>query len=467
MGCVQLVFASLSLVIFNDQQVGAFALPGLPMIAVSLLLGFKTPHSSISKLSFRDALLFATVTWIAMGVLGAVPIHLVTGSTITDSIFESVSGITTTGATILTGLDEMSRTFLLYRQFLQWLGGLGVVVFVVAVLPVLNVGGMKLLKAETPGPLKNDKLTPRLVDTAHYLWFVYGALTLACALAYYLCGMTAFDAIAHSLSTVSTGGFSTYDANFEHFDTPVIRLAAGFFMLAGAISFALHFKVWQSRDLRPYWHDEEFYWFVLAIVVLSLIIVVDLLMVGGYSSLILALNDAVFHLVSFITSTGFHTSVYATWTPMVAFLLIVAGYLGGCAGSAAGGNKIVRNVLSVKVINLEIKRLIHSSGVFLVKYQGKPVEKSNLRTTVAYMILSAFASMVLTLALVATGLDIFAAFSAVAACINVVGPAFGSLGNNYQSVSDTGTWILTGAMILGRLEFFTILALFFPSFWKQ
>ncbi len=467
MGCVQLTFALLSLVVFNDQLVSSFALPGLAMLAASLLLGFKRPHAGVSSLGFRDALLFATVTWIAVGVLGAIPIHLVTGATFTDSIFESVSGITTTGATILAGLDEMPRSFLLYRQFLQWLGGLGIVIFAVAVLPMLNVGGMKLLKAETPGLIRNDKLSPRIVDTARYLWFVYGVITLACAIAYYLCGMTAFDAVAHSLTTVSTGGFSTYDKNLGHFDNPLIQIAAVIFMLAGAASFALHFKVWQSRSLRSYWRDEEFYWFILAIGVLSLVIVFDLWMSGYQHNPVTALNEAVFHLVSFITTTGFHASNQTGWTPMVSFLLVVAGYLGGCAGSAAGGNKIVRNVLSVKLINLEIKRLIHSNGVFLVKYQGEPVEKTILRATVAYMALSAFTSMALTLALITTGLDLWSAFSAVAACVNVVGPAFGSLGNNYQSVSDAGTWILTGAMILGRLEFFTILALFFPSFWRQ
>ncbi len=208
----------------------------------SLLISWLFRNSKLNQVTFRDALLFSTLTWVLVGLLGGIPIKLVTGVNFADATFESVSALSTAGATILSGLDNMPAAFLLYRQFLQWMGGLGVVIFVVAVLPMLNVGGMRLLKAETPGPIKDEKLSPRISKTAHYLWGVYLVITLACALAYYLAGMTAYDAIAHSFSTVSTGGFSTHDASMWYFQSHTLLMIANVFMLLGAINFALHFS---------------------------------------------------------------------------------------------------------------------------------------------------------------------------------------------------------------------------------
>lgn len=467
MGTVQGVFSLLSLVVFHDHQEVAFFEPASAMLVIAVLLLMTARKSSVPKIGFRDALLFATLTWVICGMLGGVPIILTTGISFTDGVFESISALTTTGATVLSGLDDMPRSFLMYRQFLQWLGGLGVVIFVVAVLPMLNVGGMKLLKAETPGPFKDDKLSPRIVNTAHYLWFVYLTLTILCALCYFLAGMSVYDAIAHSFTTVSTGGFSTHDASMGYFDSHLILAVSDIFMLMGAISFAVHFRVGSVMNPLLYWRNEETRVFVVLVLVLSLVIAVSLLESGHYDNPLLALSEATFHLISFMTSTGFAAAGLTEWPVAVAMLLIFAGYLGGCAGSTAGGNKIVRNILSLKLILLEMKRLIHPNGVFMVKYQGRSVESRILSATVAFMAVAAFSSLFFTMALMLTGLDFWSAFSAVAACLNVLGPAFGALGSNFQPVTDTGIWLLSAAMILGRLEYFTVLALLLPAFWRR
>lgn len=467
MGLVQAVFALLSWTVFHDHEKTVFLAPSMMMLACALCFFLLSRSSVTMKIGFKDALLFATFTWVIMGFLGAVPILYVADVSLTDAVFESVSAMTTTGATILIGLDHMPRSFLMYRQFLQWMGGLGVVIFVVAVLPMLNVGGMKLLKAETPGPVKDEKLSPRIASTAHYLWFVYVAITAICALSYFLAGMSVYDAIAHAFTTVSTGGMSPYDSSLGHFDSPLIMAVADIFMILGAISFALHFKVMKSRDLRIFWRDEETRTFLLIVAGLSLMIAWELWRSGVYDHPLTALNQGVFHLISFITSTGFGAGNYVEWPLTVALTLLVAGYLGGCAGSTAGGNKIIRNILSFKLIGLELKRLLHPKGIFNVKYQGMPVSTSILSATIAFMTIAAFSSVVVSLLLMMTGLDFWTALSAAAACLNVLGPGFGAVGNNYIPVNDAGTWVLSGAMILGRLEYFTVIALFLPTFWRR
>lgn len=467
MGVVQVLFAALAAWLFNENVSSGFLVPA----AIILLVAFATigfsPRLNIAAINTLDAMLFAVATWVIMGFLGAVPIFMITEASITDSVFESVSALTTTGATILSDLDKLPRSFLMYRQFLQWLGGLGVVIFVVAILPLLNVGGMTLLKAETPGPIKDDKLTPRTVNSAHYLWIVYVALTIICATAYHLAGMSVFDAIAHSFTTVSTGGFSTHDASLGYFNSLTILWIADVFMILGAVNFALHYRVFNHLKLAEYWRDEETRVFLWIIAVFSLLITLGLYLDDHYSNSFVAFSQATFHLISFITSTGFGASDYTGWPGYLALLLIVAAYQGGCAGSTAGGNKIIRTTIAYKLLVHENCKLLHPSGVFTIKYQGKPIEPSVISAVVAFLSINAFISLVLTLILMATGLDFFSALTAVAACVNVLGPAFGQLGGNFQPVSDLGIWVLDFAMILGRLEFFTVLALFLPAFWKH
>ncbi|MFV0278243.1 MAG: TrkH family potassium uptake protein, partial [Parahaliea sp.] len=304
MGVVQFVFGAISLIVHDDIIAEAFLVPGglIALVAAPFHMLLRT---DMPRISYRDALVFAVLTWVLTGLLGALPIYAVTGVSFTDAVFESVSGLTTTGATVLTGLDQMPASFLMYRQFLQWMGGLGVVIFVVAVLPMLNVGGMRLLKAETSGPVKDDKISPRVTHATHNLWLIYIVITLACALAFFLAGMSVFDAVAHSLATVSTGGFSTHDASLGHFDSHLILNIANVFMLLGAISFSLHYRVAHTRQLDRYWRDEETRVFVLTVALLSLLLALYLWGNDRYASFLEALSFAAFHLISFITSTGF------------------------------------------------------------------------------------------------------------------------------------------------------------------
>jgi len=465
MGIVQLFFY-LEAYIFDSELQNAFlnlSFAYFGMAALTYLFGRNVDTSAIR---YRHTLLFASSAWIVMGLLGSGPIYLVANVSLTDAVFESISGLTTTGATILSGLDEMPKSFLLYRQFLQWMGGLGIVIFVVAILPVLNVGGMKLLRAETPGPMKNEKLSPRIIDTAHYLWIVYIVLTILCAVSYYFAGITGFDAVAHAFSTISTGGFSTHDASMGYFNSSLILAVSDIFMLLGAISFALHFKIWRHINLPLYWQEEETRSFIIIVALFS--IIAFLMLVHEYPSMdtLTATSSAIFHIISFITSTGFGAGNFTEWPAELQLILIIAGYFGGCAGSTAGGNKIIRNIITVKSIGREFKKLVHPAGIYHVKFNGNVIGDSILHATMAFMFISAIITSVFTVVMMSTGLNFWSSFSSVATCINVLGPAFGELGSNFQPVSDTGIWVLSFLMLLGRLEYFTFLAIILPAFWK-
>lgn len=465
MGCVQLSFGLLSLFMFKDNVGKAFILPALFFAAIGILSLYRLKKSDVKDISYRDALIFATLTWVVTGILGGIPIMLVTGISFTDAVFESISALTTTGATVLTGLDVMPKSFLLYRQFLQWMGGLGVVIFVVAVLPMLNVGGMRLLKAEMPGPVKDDKLSPRIANTAHYLWFIYVLLTVLCALAYYFGGMTIYDAIAHSFTTISTGGFSTHDASMWFYESHTLLSISNIFMLLGATNFALHFRVLHASSPKYYWRDEETRTFIFLVGGLSFVLSL-ILVAGERYNLMDGLSFAFFHVISFITSTGFGAADLSSWPTETGFFLVFCAYLGGCAGSTAGGNKIIRNIITFKIIRKEILQSIHPKAVLPIRFQGKPVDERIRHAVMAFMTMAAGSSLIFTLLLMATGLDFWSAFTAVAACLNVLGPGFGEVGSNFIPVTDTGIWMLNTAMILGRLEYFTVLAMLTPGFWR-
>ncbi|WBA10132.1 TrkH family potassium uptake protein [Salinivibrio kushneri] len=468
MGVVQFVFGLLSLFLFRDGVSKHFFYPSLLMMISSLAISWLFRQSKLNQVTFRDALLFSTLTWVLVGLLGGIPIELVTGVNFTDATFESISALSTAGATILSGLDNMPASFLLYRQFLQWMGGLGVVIFVVAVLPMLNVGGMRLLKAETPGPIKDEKLSPRISKTAHYLWGVYMVITIVCALAYYVAGMSAYDAIAHSFSTVSTGGFSTHDASMWHFQSHLILMISNVFMLLGAINFGLHFRIFRLgwRGLKLYFDDEESRVFLIVVACLSLMLGFYLFGEARYESLWVSLSFAAFHVVSFITSTGFGAADLSSWPAATALFLVFCAYLGGCSGSTAGGNKIIRDIVTFKIIRRQLHQLVHPSAIIPIRYQDKVVSNDVTQAVMAFMSLAALTTGAFTLLMMMTGLDFWSAFTAVVACINVLGPGFGEVGSNFQPVTDTGIWILNVAMILGRLEYFTVLALFMPHFWR-
>jgi trk system potassium uptake protein TrkH len=420
-------------------------------------------------LRLRDGFLVVALFWIVLGTFGSAPLLLAESLdlSLTDAIFESVSGLTTTGATVLTGLDTMPASLLFYRQQLQWFGGLGIIVLAVAVLPMLGVGGMQLYRAETPGPMKDSKLTPKITQTAKALWYVYLGITVICAAAYWLAGMTAFDAICHSFSTVAIGGFSTHDASLGYFDSVTIEAVATFFMLVAGVNFALHFLSWQSRDLRIYLSDPELRAYLKILCGTCAIVLIYLWITGYYASPVEAATRGVFQVVSVATTTGFTTAAFDAWPGSLPTLLIFSSFIGGCAGSTAGGMKVVRWLLLYRQGVREIKRLVHPSAEIPVKLGDRAVPPRVVESVWGFFAIYVVVLGTLILILTATGLDSRSAFAAVAATLNNLGPGLGEVANGFGTVSDVAKWASICAMLLGRLEIFTILVLVTPTFWQR
>jgi trk system potassium uptake protein TrkH len=446
--------------------------PFLDAFLIVLTAGFLVwwPSRNVRReLRLRDAFLVVASFWVVLGLAGAVPLIVSEqpDMSFTHAVFEAVSGFTTTGATVLVGLDTLPRSVLYYRQQIQWLGGMGLVILAVALLPVLGVGGMSLYKAETPGPIKDQKLTPRITETAKALWLVYVGLTVACALCYWLAGMTPFDAIGHSFSTVATAGFSTYDLSIGRFDSLAIALIASLFMFLGAINFSLHFLMFRDRSLRSYWRDSELRSFVAILGLFIVVVVVALRLTGTYGSWQDALHHGLFQVVSLHTSTGFLTASFASWPGMLPVLLMLSTFVGGCAGSTAGGMKVVRWVLVGKQASRELKRLVHPSGEFAVKLAGKPVPVRVIDAVWGFFTIYLLLFGLLMLLLMATGVDQVTAWSAIATCLNNAGPALGAVSSNFEPLGAAGSWICTVAMLFGRLEIFTLLVLLTPTFWQK
>jgi len=420
-------------------------------------------------LRLRDGFVVVTLFWTVLGTAGAVPLYISTQPAIglTDAIFEAVSGLTTTGATVLVGLDSLPRSILYYRQQLQWLGGMGIVILAVALLPMLGVGGMSLYRAEMPGPVKDTKLAPRITQSARMLWVVYVTITAACAAGYALAGMSAFDAIGHAFATVAIGGFSHYDASLGHFDSRAVEVVAVFFMLVGAMNFGLHFVAWRSGRFGAYWRDPECAAFLRLMLGLSMVTLVYLLVAGDYEDTLQLAADGVFQAVSIATTTGFTTSHYHHWPAGLPVLLLFASFIGGCAGSTAGGLKVVRCLLLVKQGRREIIRLVHPTAEIPVQLGGRAVPLRVVDAVWGFFAVYVGVFIVLMLALMATGLDQVTAFSAVGATLNNLGPGLGEVANNYASLGVAGKWICVFAMLLGRLEIFTLLILFTVTFWRK
>lgn len=414
----------------------------------------------------HDGCLITVFIYLVLGLSGALPFYLSgVAPTWSDAVFESFSGLTTTGATVLVGLDALPQSLLLYRQLLQWLGGMGIVILAVAILPILGIAGMQLYRAEIPTPDKDSKLTPRIAGTARVLWLIYLTLTLACLLGYWLAGMSWFDAVCHSLSTVALGGFSTHDLSFGWFDNQAVELIAIFFMLVCSINFSLHFVAWQRFSIRQYFQDAELNFFFLAFIIgflaTSFVVYTNLDM-----SLSETLRVVLFQTVSLTTTSGFTTTAFADWPSFAPILIFLLAFMGGCAGSTAGGMKPIRVLLIMRQGLREINRLVHPSAVYHVKVAGKVVEDGTIHAVWGFFSTFVFLFLVMMVLMMATGLDFISAFSAVGAAISNLGPGLGSVASNYSETAALGKWVLCLAMLLGRLEIYTLLVLLSPSIWR-
>jgi trk system potassium uptake protein TrkH len=423
-----------------------------------------------SELKTRDGFLITVLFWIILGLFGAIPLHYAEQAwhSYTEAIFESVSGLTTTGATtVASGLDQLPHALNYYRAQLHWLGGMGIIVLAVAVLPMLGVGGMGLYRAETPGPMKDAKLTPRITSTARALWAIYAFFTLVCAVAYWLSGMSAFDALCHAFSTVSTGGFSTHDASIGYFDSLAVEIICMVFMLLGASNFALHYLAWNGRTWRFYLQDTEFRIFLCLVVGMGLLVCAPLYFFGTYGDIGTVVRKGMFQLIAYGTSAGFATADPTSWPTFVPLTLIIAGFMMSSAGSTGGGVKVVRLVLFVKQALREMQRLVHPSAEVRIKLNGRVVPDDVVYAVGGFFSVYIGMTIVLTALMIATGLDPVTAFSAVAACLNNEGPGLGSVNANVAGVTVFGKWVLIFAMLLGRLEVFTLLVIFTPTFWRH
>jgi len=344
---------------------------------------------------------------------------------------------------------------------------MGIIVLAVAVLPMLGIGGMQLFRAETPGPVKDNKLTPRITETAKALWYIYLGLTISCGLAYWVAGMSSFDAIAHAFSTVAIGGFSTHDASIGYFNSTAIQLIAVVFMFLSGINFAIHFVAISRRSLKPYRRDAEFRTYAWVLLVVSLITIGYLQFTKTFSSTTESIVEGLFQVVSIGTTTGFTTAEYYTWPGFLPVLLLYVSFIGGCSGSTGGGIKVIRILLLVKQGARELKRLIHPNAQIVVKIGKKPLPENVIEAVWGFFAAYFAISALMILLLMASGLDQDTAFSAVAACLNNLGPGLGDVSQNFKSINDFAKWVLVLAMLLGRLEIFTLLVLFTPAFWRK
>ncbi len=453
--------------IYRDGDVVPF-IEGFLVLAVlggACVLLFRNAEA---ELRLRSGFILVGASWLIVGLAGAVPLYLSNhlNLSLIDAIFESISGLTTTGATIIRHIDELPHSVLYYRQQLQWIGGMGIIVLAVAVLPMLRIGGMQMYRAETPGPMKDQKLTPRITETAKTLWYIYLGITILCALAYFLAGMNLFDAVGHAFSTIAIGGFSTHDASLGWYNNSLIELIAVIFMVIAGINFASHFLAWKNASLKTYLMDAEVRTFVGLLVGASLITSGMLYLNGTYHSLYESIRHGVFQAVSLTTTTGFTTDAFYLWGGALPLLLILLSSVGGCAGSTSGGFKVIRVILLFKMSMRELYRLIHPHGKYLIKVNGKTINYRVMDSIAAFFVQFLFLLVVFTLILSAVGEDITTAFSASLASLTNLGPALAKAGPHYADITDGGKWVLSLAMIFGRLELFTIFVLLIPAYWE-
>lgn len=421
------------------------------------------------ELQTRDGFLLVLLVWTSLPAFATLPLliylpHL----SFTDAYFETVSGITTTGSTILTGLDALPLSINLWRGLLVWLGGMGLIVLAVAILPLLGVGGMQIYKAETPGPMKDTKLTPRITETAKGLYLVYVGLSIACGLSYLAAGMTPFDAAMHTFSTMGLGGFSSHDASFGYWNSPAIEAVTVVFMLVAGINFSTHFLAWRHRSVLAYRIDPEVRWFLTATLGSAVAIAIYLTVMHVYPNFFQALRYAVFNTVSIATTTGFANTDYNKWPIFAPLSMLLLSSFASCSGSTGGGMKMVRAQLLFRQGRRELTRLVHPAARLPVKLAGQIVPNNVIYAVLAFAFLYVFAIIIMTLLMTLSGLEFITAFSAVVASINNTGPGLNQVGpaSTYAGLTDFQTWICTIAMLLGRLELLTVLVVFTRAFWR-
>jgi trk system potassium uptake protein TrkH len=422
------------------------------------------------ELQIRDGFLLVVFAWTVLPAFATLPLMLyLPDLSFTDAYFETVSGLTASGATVLSGLDRLPPSINVWRAQMIWIGGMGVVVLAVAILPLLGVGGAQLFKAETPTPMKDTKLTPRITETAKGLWVIYFVLTIACVVAYRLAGMTWLDALIHGFTTLGLGGFSSHDASFGYFDSPVIEAVAIAFMLVASLNFATHFVAWRRRGVGPYRRDPEAGMVLLAMLGASVLVAAYLWHAGVYADFWQSLRYATFNVVSVASTTGYANTDYGVWPAFAPLLMLYLCCFATSSGSTGGGMKMIRALVLLKASTREFTRILHPRAEVPLKIGGEPIQYNLIFAVLGFMLVYGLTIVGMSLVMTATGLDFITAFSAVVACMNNTGPGLGAVGpaSTYAVLTDFQTWLCTVAMLLGRLELFTLLVVFTPAFWRK
>ncbi|KZE35185.1 potassium transporter Trk [Crenobacter luteus] len=441
------------------------ALTGLALGAALWAISFRYQR----ELRTRDGFLLVALVWLGFTCIAALPFQYhFPAMSYTDAFFEAMSGLSTTGATVMTGLDTLPRSLNFWRHFSSWLGGMGIIVLAVAILPMLGIGGMRLYKAEMPGPIKDNKLAPRIDSTAKSLWYVYCGMTVACAVALKIAGMDWFDAVCHAFTTIALGGASTHDASVGHFDSPAIEMVMTGFMVLAALNYATHFVAWQQRSVRAYLRDSEAK-AILLLLTASVLMLSFYLAIEGVYDFPTALRHVSFNLVSIATDSGFVTVDYGQWPIFAPLWILFLSCVTASSGSTGSGIKMFRTLTLARQSQREMQQLLHPNAVIPLRANGQRVPDTLVFSVLGFIFVYFMSVVLLTFVLLASGLDFLTAFSAIVACINNAGPGLGQVGPaaNYQSLTDFQTWVCSLAMLLGRLEIFTLLILFTPAFWRK
>ena len=459
---------------YGENDLNGFLISLVTCIAIGLPLWAFTRHNQ--TLTNRDGFAIVTFSWVITAIAGALPFYF-SGAIpdVTDAFFESMSGVTTTGASILgnintlphlsNGIESLPHGILFWRSFIQWIGGMGIVVFYIAILPLLGVGGVQLFKAEVPGPVA-DKIKPRVRETAKFLWIVYVGITVAQIIALIIAGMGIFDSICHAFTTMPTGGFSTKNASIGHYESSIIHYIIIFFMFVAGVNFSLHFKA-INGDVRSYLKDKEFLVYFFGTLIIT-ILIFFIISINNNGFTHLNFRDSLFNTISILTTTGFGSFDYELWPVAVQAILLTLMFIGGMGGSTAGGMKVIRCMLLVKYAALETRRMLHSRALIPVKIGKKLIKEDVVKNTLGFFLFFMSAFILSTIILTIFGLDLESAIGAAASSMGNIGPGLGAFGptDNYALLSNPGKWVLTFCMLLGRLEIFTVIVLFSKTFWK-
>ena len=455
------IFPIIISLIFDDgaTELFIYTLLGVGLIG---LVGLLATRKVDNELSQKDGFVIIVLFWVVLCFAGSIPFYL-SGMNAIDSIFESMSGITTTGATVISNLDTLPESLLFYRQLLQWMGSMGLIVLAIAVMPLLGIGGGQIYKTEIPGAMGEQKLTPRIKETAQVLWLIYLGLTVLCAILYYLGGMGSFDAVSHAMSTVAIGGFSTHNDSIGHFNSIAIETICIVFMLLSAFSFTLHyFAVFKKKPLK-YFYDPEIRFFMSILAIIFIICA----MISNTSNYGPNLRELAFHSVSMLTTTGFSISNSSEWPFSISFILLIGAFIGACAGSVGGGVKSWRVLIMINHAHKNLMRIIHPNSVISLKIGTKNVNDEVATSVWGFFSIYIISFIILLLFVLVTGVDFESAFSAVGACLNNLGPGLGIVSENYANINSASKGILAFAMLLGRLEIFTLLVILTPMFWSK